>query len=80
MYIVRGIKREIEASESISDESLRHLSNSQIFYLDSLQKLDEIRSRGFQVDGVKQNQIFTVPHQPDIGPASEVERAANWGG
>ena len=89
MYIVRGIKREIETSksisrkfatsESISDESLRHLSNSQTFYVDSLQKLDEIRSRGFQVDAVKQNQIFTVPHRPDIGPAANVEREANWG-
>jgi len=79
MFIVNAIKKEFETSESISDESLPHLSNSQIFYVDSLEKLDEIRSRGFQIDSVKQNQIFTVPHQPDIGPAASVERETNWG-
>jgi subtilisin family serine protease len=78
MYIVRAIKKEFETSELISDESLRHLSNSQTFYLDSLQKLDAIRSRGFQVDAIKENQIFTVPHNPVV-PAAPVEREANWG-
>jgi subtilisin family serine protease len=78
MYIVRAIKREFETSELISDESLRHLSNSQTFYLDSLQKLDAIRSRGFQVDTIKENQIFTVPHNP-VDVAAPVEREANWG-
>jgi subtilisin family serine protease len=79
MYIVRTIKREFTTSEFISDESLRHLSNYQTFYLDSLQSLDEIRSRGFQVDTIKENQIFTVPNLPDLRPAAEVEREANWG-
>jgi subtilisin family serine protease len=79
MYIVRAINREIEVSELVSDESFQHLSSSQTFYVDSLQELDEIRSRGFQVDAVKENQIFTVPHKPDIDPAAEVEREANWG-
>jgi subtilisin family serine protease len=79
MYIVRTINREIESSELTSNESSCHPSNCQTFYVDSLQELDRIRSRGFQVDVVKQNQIFTVPHRPDISPASFTEREANWG-
>jgi len=78
MYIVRAIKRESEASE-ISDESPRPLSDSQIFYADSLQKLDEIRSRGFQIDTVKENQFFTLTELQDISAAASVKRQANWG-
>ncbi|MBW4506281.1 MAG: S8/S53 family peptidase [Scytonematopsis contorta HA4267-MV1] len=85
MYIVRAIKREIQTlglrgvSELISDDFPRHPSNSQIFYVDSLEKLDEIRSRGFQVDTVKENEFFTPPELIDIDVASTDEREANWG-
>ncbi len=86
MYIVRAIKRKFETSglmseEAISDEFLRHLSNSQTFYVDSLQKLDEIRSRGFQVDTVKENQIFAIRSEKQQGRSrvALIEREANWG-
>jgi len=86
MYIVRTIKRKFETSEliseePISDESLQHLSNSQIFYVDSLQKLDEIRSRGFEIDTIKENQIFTIrdEEQQDRRRVTLIEREANWG-
>lgn len=79
MYIVRAIKREFEISELVSDKSPRPLNNFQTFYADSLQQVDEISSRGFHIDAVKENQFFTLSELQDIGPAAFVNREANWG-
>lgn len=94
MYIVRAIKieEEINSEDLNYNKSRGSVSDSQTFYVESLEKLDEIRSRGFEIDAVKQNQIFTIPqpHRPnaksirmtreaaETGEA-EVERKANWG-
>jgi hypothetical protein len=80
MYIVRAIKIKEEINSEVLNYNKLHesVSNYQTFYVDSLQKLDEIRSHGFEINAVKQNQIFTIPqpHRPNTRTSIRMTREA----
>ena len=80
MHIVRAIKIKEEINSEVLNYNKLHesVSNYHTFYVDSLQKLDEIRSHGFEINSVKQNQIFTIPqpHRPNARKSNRMTREA----